>query len=99
MVLRLVYPPLVSVPYFNDGYSAGRLDLYPEANPKPVPETPVVIDPNSSRLELLEPFESLFEPKNATSNGELPALTCLMRVRGKCTTDHISAAVGLTGLL
>jgi len=81
---------------FDNQFSAGRLDLYPQANPKPMPETPVVINPNSSRLELLEPFESLFEGKNATSIGELPALTCLMRVRGKCTTDHISAAVSVT---
>jgi homoaconitase len=80
-------------------YSAGRLDLYPQANPKPMHEMPVVIDPNSSRLELLEPFESLFEGKNAVSIGELPALTCLMRVRGKCTTDHISAAVSVSRLL
>jgi len=48
----------------------------------------VVIKPDSQRLELLEPFPSHFKDESL----ELPLLKVLMRVRGKCTTDHISAA-------
>jgi len=47
-----------------------------------------VIKSDSQRLELLEPFSSHF----SNGNLELPPLKVLMRVRGKCTTDHISAA-------
>jgi homoaconitase len=69
---------------------AGNPSFYPAPNPKPQPDTPIVISPTSSRLEVLEPFTSHFA---GGIPAELPALTCLMRVRGKCTTDHISAAV------
>lgn len=68
----------------------GNPAFYPSPNPKPQAETPVVISPTSSRLELLEPFSSHFPSGQAA---ELPPMTVLMRVRGKCTTDHISAAV------
>ena len=73
--------------------ATGNPDFYPSPNPKPQSDTSIVISPTSSRLEVLEPFKSHFsgdQPK------ELPAMTCLLRVRGKCTTDHISAAVSLT---
>ena len=46
----------------------------------------------STRLEVLEPFPSHFGSSNSRGL-ELPPLKVLMRVRGKCTTDHISAAV------
>ena len=45
----------------------------------------VIIDPNSSRLQVLEPFEE-FNKNNYDS------LTVLMKASGKCTTDHISPA-------
>ncbi len=45
----------------------------------------VIIDPNSSRLQVLEPFKE-YEDKNYNS------LTVLMKAKGKCTTDHISPA-------
>ena len=45
----------------------------------------VIIDPNSSRLQVLEPFEE-FNKNNYNS------LTVLMKANGKCTTDHISPA-------
>ncbi|KAI6045014.1 hypothetical protein EDC04DRAFT_2865497 [Pisolithus marmoratus] len=51
----------------------------------------VLIKKDSQRLEVLEPFRSHFGPHNPRGL-ELPALKVLMRVRGKCTTDHISAA-------
>ncbi len=45
----------------------------------------VSIDPNSERLQKLEPFEAW--------NGEdYPELPLLIKVLGKCTTDHISPA-------
>ncbi|KAJ0382088.1 hypothetical protein COL922a_013249 [Colletotrichum nupharicola] len=45
----------------------------------------VNIDPKSDRLQLLTPFEP-WQPGNASN------LTVLIKVRGKCTTDHISPA-------
>jgi aconitate hydratase len=45
----------------------------------------VLVDPNSERLQLLEPFEPW--------NGEnLTGLKLLIKAKGKCTTDHISMA-------
>jgi homoaconitase len=70
------------------GYTPGDLSYAPNPSPMPVPETDIAISPSSSRLEILEPFESNIRD----GKGELPEMTCLMRVRGKCTTDHISAA-------
>jgi homoaconitase len=78
------------------GFTAGETSYYPEPTPAPKPEVQVVIKPDSQRLELLEPFTSHFGPEAGNLRGmELPSLKVLMRVRGKCTTDHISAAVGL----
>ncbi|KAI6005191.1 aconitate hydratase [Pisolithus orientalis] len=65
--------------------------ITPSPIPEPQPETEVIIKSDSQRLELLEPFSSHFGPQNPRGL-ELPALKVLMRVRGKCTTDHISAA-------
>jgi aconitate hydratase len=45
----------------------------------------VVIDPASARLQRLEPFPP-------TTDDVLPELRVLLKARGKCTTDHISAA-------
>ncbi|KAF8493616.1 aconitate hydratase [Gautieria morchelliformis] len=44
----------------------------------------VAVDPKSNRLQLLEPFE----PWNGKTPEDLPIL---IKVKGKCTTDHISA--------
>jgi homoaconitase len=71
------------------GFTPGETTFYPRATPEPQPDTQVVIKSDSQRLELLEPFSSHF----SNGNLELPPLKVLMRVRGKCTTDHISAAV------
>jgi homoaconitase len=76
------------------GFTPGRAEFYPIRNPEPQPEIPIVINPDSQRLELLEPFKSPFGPESGNPRGlELPSLKVLLRVRGKCTTDHISAAV------
>ena len=45
----------------------------------------VVVNPRSNRLQLLTPFE----PITAT---ELSEMRLLIKVKGKCTTDHISMA-------
>src|SRR5437764_757149 len=45
----------------------------------------VVVDPDSERLQLLEPFA----PWDGNDLVELPVL---LKAQGKCTTDHISAA-------
>ena len=74
------------------GFTPGDITYYPKPTPEPQPETEVVIKLDSQRLEILQPFESYFGPQNARGL-ELPPLKVLMRVRGKCTTDHISAAV------
>ncbi|KAE8146987.1 aconitate hydratase [Aspergillus avenaceus] len=46
---------------------------------------PVVVDPQSDRLQLLTPFPAW--QRTACTNMEL-----LIKVKGKCTTDHISPA-------
>ncbi|KAI0335988.1 aconitate hydratase [Cubamyces sp. BRFM 1775] len=75
------------------GFTPGETRYYPAPMPEPQPETEVVIRPDSQRLEILEPFPSHFGPGSGNKRGlELPPLKVLMRVRGKCTTDHISAA-------
>lgn len=45
----------------------------------------VVVDPESNRLQLLEPFQQW-------DGEELMNAEILIKVKGKCTTDHISAA-------
>ncbi|CAK5280121.1 unnamed protein product [Mycena citricolor] len=72
----------------SQGFTLGREAFYPQASPEPQPETEIIISPTSQRLELLEPFKTHFE----VGNTELLPMKVLMRVRGKCTTDHISAA-------
>jgi len=75
----------------SEGFTPGDMSFYPQPTPEPRPETDVVIKPDSERLEILQPFESHFGPSNSRGL-ELPPLKVLMKVRGKCTTDHISAA-------
>ncbi|KAI0963361.1 hypothetical protein AcW1_000459 [Taiwanofungus camphoratus] len=75
------------------GFTSGETTFYPRPTPEPEPETEVIIKSDSQRLELLEPFPSHFGKGSGNDRGlELPSLKILMRVRGKCTTDHISAA-------
>ena len=73
------------------GFARGNKDFYPDPDPEPRPDIEVVISPTSQRLQVLQPFRSHFGPYNPRGL-ELPKLNVLMRVRGKCTTDHISAA-------
>jgi aconitate hydratase len=46
---------------------------------------PVVVNPESKRLQLLEPFKSW-------EGTDLKGLKLLIKAKGKCTTDHISMA-------
>lgn len=68
----------------SDGFIAGRKEFYPEPNPQPKPEVQINVSPDSDRLQILEPF--------APWSGEELSTSVLMKVEGKCTTDHISAA-------
>ena len=62
------------------GYDPGQ-DTY-QAPPKDRSAISVVIDPKSSRLEKLTPFAKW----NGKDSENLPIL---IKVKGKCTTDHI----------
>ncbi|CAN3371169.1 homocitrate dehydratase, mitochondrial [Diutina catenulata] len=66
------------------GFIKGREEFYPESNPQPKPEVSVNVSPSSDRLQLLDPFKPW--------NGNELETTVLLKVEGKCTTDHISAA-------
>jgi len=64
---------------FEDG-SEGY--LAPSSTPDKIE---VVVDPSSQRLELLQPFKKL-------ELEQLLHMPILIKTKGKCTTDHISAA-------
>lgn len=76
-------PPEVAPEVPNNGFKSG-VDVYvpPAQDPDSVD---VLVDKNSSRLQLLEPFEKW--------NGkDLVDMPIMVKARGKCTTDHISPA-------
>ncbi|CAO3675833.1 unnamed protein product [Rhizopus stolonifer] len=65
------------------GYDAGE-NTY-QAPPADGASVNVIVDPKSNRLQLLEPFEKW--------NGkDIEQVPILIKVKGKCTTDHISMA-------
>ncbi|KAH3686783.1 hypothetical protein WICPIJ_002262 [Wickerhamomyces pijperi] len=66
------------------GFIPGRAEFYPDLAPQPHPEVEINVSPESTRLQLLEPFKPW--------NGEELKTSVLLKVEGKCTTDHISAA-------
>jgi homoaconitase len=74
----------------SSGFALGDISYQPPPMPEPQPEIEVIIHKDSQRLEVLEPFPSHFKDGSIQ---ELPRMKVLMRVKGKCTTDHISAAV------
>ncbi|KAJ6257161.1 hypothetical protein Dda_8047 [Drechslerella dactyloides] len=67
-----------------NGFESGRSIFFP-AKVAPDQSTKVVISPTSTRLAILEPFQPFPED-------DLEDLRVLVKVKGKCTTDHISAA-------
>ncbi|XP_011497765.1 PREDICTED: aconitate hydratase, mitochondrial-like [Ceratosolen solmsi marchali] len=67
----------------SNGFDPG-MDTF-DAPPADGQQVRVDVDPKSQRLQLLEPFDKW--------NGkDLTDLTILIKVKGKCTTDHISMA-------
>jgi aconitase A len=59
--------------------------MTPSPDPSPIASAEIVISPTSERLQLLEPFARF-------TGDEFNNLRVLVKVKGKCTTDHISAA-------
>jgi aconitate hydratase len=76
-------PPEIAPEVPKDGFK-DTVDIYvpPATDPESVA---VVIDKNSQRLQALEPFLEW----DGNDFSKLPVLT---KVKGKCTTDHISPA-------
>jgi len=73
-----------SAPDVPDNGFVDAVDVYisPSSNPDAVQ---VLIDPNSERLQKLEPF-------SAWDGKDLNDLRVMIKAKGKCTTDHISPA-------
>ncbi len=65
------------------GFDVGNLGYQPPAEDGSSIE--VVVAPNSERLQILQPFEPW-------DGNDFIGLRLLIKVRGKCTTDHISMA-------
>nr|AFJ73520.1 aconitate hydratase [Neocallimastix frontalis] len=65
------------------GYDQGA-NVY-QAPPEDRSNVQVIVDPKSQRLQLLTPF-------NKWNGEDYENLTILIKVKGKCTTDHISMA-------
>ncbi|KRT82976.1 hypothetical protein AMK59_3111 [Oryctes borbonicus] len=65
------------------GFDPGQ-DTY-QAAPGDGSSVRVDVSPKSQRLQLLEPFDKW-------DGKDLKEMTVLIKVKGKCTTDHISAA-------
>ncbi|GMM31712.1 aconitate hydratase [Martiniozyma asiatica (nom. inval.)] len=78
------FNPPTGVDLPNSGFIKGREEFYPEREPKPKPQVEINVSSESDRLELLEPFKPW--------DGKEVETTVILKVEGKCTTDHISAA-------
>ena len=76
-------PPKVSPEVPSNGYEYNQ-NVYLPPN-KESQNLEVLIDPNSSRLQKLEPF-SKWDGK------DFEKVPILVKIKGKCTTDHISPA-------
>ena len=81
---KFMFQPPKSKEFPENGFEKGRSSLQPIES-KSNPEVNIIVDPSSSRLQLLDPFESW-------NGSEFSNLHVLLKVKGKCTTDHISAA-------
>lgn len=67
----------------NKGFDPGQETF--AAPPADGSSVSVDVDPKSQRLQLLAPFDKW-------DGNDLKEMTVLIKVKGKCTTDHISAA-------
>jgi aconitase A len=82
-LFKLSPPSSADLP--SNGFLKGRTTFgYPVAS-KPDPSVTIVIDEKSDRLQLLESFKP-WDGKDFND------LRLLVKISGKCTTDHISAA-------
>ncbi|TPX56912.1 3-isopropylmalate dehydratase [Powellomyces hirtus] len=81
------FSPPAAVPSLpTNGFTPGREGYTPPpATSTPHPTTTITVDPASTRLQLLTPFQ-------AWHGREFTDLLVLGKFVGKCTTDHISAA-------
>ncbi|KAI1303913.1 aconitate hydratase [Mortierella claussenii] len=68
-----------------NGFISGNLSYTPPDVSQPNSSIQIDVDPKSTRLQVLEPF-------GPGPEGEFKDLQVLLKVKGKCTTDHISAA-------
>lgn len=81
---KFKFEPPKGTPLPASGFAVGNPAFLPLSG-EPDSTVQVVVDPESDRLALLEPFEAFPE-------GELKGLKVLYKVKGQCTTDTISAA-------
>ncbi|KAJ3364451.1 aconitate hydratase, partial [Kappamyces sp. JEL0680] len=80
---KLTAPKSQDLP--SSGFLQGRpLYGYPVQS-EPSEDVEITIDPSSDRLQILESFQPW-------DGSEFTNLKLLVKVKGKCTTDHISAA-------
>jgi aconitate hydratase len=79
--VRLEVPPGEELPA--RGFESGESGFV--APPEDPSRVEVKVDPSSDRLQLLEPFPPW-------DGNDFIALPILVKAKGKCTTDHISAA-------
>lgn len=80
---RFAAPSGIQLPA--NGFEVGNYSYLPPAAPQPDTSVEIKVNPDSDRLELLEPFP-------AFKGQEFNDLKVVVKVKGKCTTDHISAA-------
>jgi len=80
---QVVIPVPVGVELPPKGFTAGENTFI--APPADSSRVVVKVSPTSDRLQLLEPFD-------AWDGNDFLNLPILMKAKGKCTTDHISAA-------
>jgi len=74
-------PPEVAPEVPENGFKkAEGIFVPPSSDPENIE---VIIDKNSKRLQVLEPF-------SAWDGNDFEELTIMVKAKGKCTTDHIS---------
>ena len=76
-------PPKAAPEVPEQGFAKGLVSF--EAPPEDGSDIEIVVDPNSARLQLMEPWP-------AWDGHDFPEMPVLIKVEGKCTTDHISPA-------
>ena len=76
-------PPKQAPEVPEEGFDPGHSSY--EAPQEDGSDIEVAVDPNSARIQLMEPWP-------AWDGNDFPDMPVLMKVKGKCTTDHISPA-------